>query len=217
MRVLGYIRVSTEEQAESRAGLDAQRDAIGAEAALRDDFELVDVICDAGYSAADMKRPGLQEALRRLKAKEADGLVVAKLDRLSRSVMDFAQIGQWAEKQKWAIILLDFGLDTSTPVGEMMATLLAIFAQFERRMIAERTRDAMAAKKRAGTRFGRPKSLPEEIRLRLLLMYSGGQNYSTIAEILNEEGVPTAHGGKKWWPATVRSILQSAWAEEQAA
>src|SRR5688572_29091073 len=84
--VVGYIRVSTEEQADSRAGLDAQRAAILAEADRRG-WRLVDLIEDAGWSGRDMKRPGMQAALEALRAKRADTLVVAKLDRLSRSLL----------------------------------------------------------------------------------------------------------------------------------
>jgi DNA invertase Pin-like site-specific DNA recombinase len=89
MRVIGYVRVSTEEQALSGAGLEAQRRAITAECKRRG-WELLETIEDAGYSAKDLKRPGVQEALRALEAGDAKALVVAKLDRLSRSMLDFA-------------------------------------------------------------------------------------------------------------------------------
>src|SRR4051794_17484554 len=88
MRVLGYVRVSTEEQSDSRAGLDAQRRAITAEAKRRG-WDLLEVIEDAGFSAKALRRPGVQEALSVLEKGEASALVVAKLDRLSRSMLDF--------------------------------------------------------------------------------------------------------------------------------
>src|SRR5215471_12398823 len=134
MRVIGYVRVSTEEQAVSGAGLEAQRRAIVAECKRRG-WELVETIEDAGYSAKDLKRPGVQEALRVLEAGEASALVVAKLDRLSRSLLDFAALMATAQKQRWGLVALDAAIDTSTPAGEALVAMLATFAQFERRLI----------------------------------------------------------------------------------
>src|SRR3954454_5409545 len=127
MRVLGYVRVSTEEQSSSGAGLQAQRQAIVAECERRG-WQRVEVIEDAGFSAKDMKRPGVQEALRVLEAGEASALVVAKLDRLSRSMIDFTALMGTAQKQSWALVALDCAVDTSTPTGEAMANMLATFA-----------------------------------------------------------------------------------------
>src|SRR5664280_2801568 len=100
VRVIGYIRVSTEEQADSGAGLNAQRAAILAEAEHRG-WHLVDIIEDAGYSAKDLRRPGIQRALAALKWDEADVLVVSKLDRLSRSLMDFTALMDRAQREGW--------------------------------------------------------------------------------------------------------------------
>ncbi len=88
-QVIPYIRVSTEEQASSGAGLSAQLFAIKVEATARG-WTLLPVIEDAGYSAKDLNRPGIQSALEQLDHGDADVLVVAKLDRLSRSMLDFA-------------------------------------------------------------------------------------------------------------------------------
>jgi DNA invertase Pin-like site-specific DNA recombinase len=151
MRVVGYVRVSTDEQGMSGAGLEAQRRAIVAECERRG-WQLVGVLDDAGYSAKDLKRPGVQEALRVLRAGEASALVVAKLDRLSRSLLDFTALMGAAQKQTWALVALDCAVDTSTPTGEAMANMLATFAQFERRMIAQRTREALAVKRASGVR-----------------------------------------------------------------
>jgi DNA invertase Pin-like site-specific DNA recombinase len=73
--------------------------------------------------------------------------VVSKLDRLSRSMLDFTGVMATAQKQNWALAALDCAVDTTTPAGEAMAHVLATFAQFERRLIGQRTRDALAAKK----------------------------------------------------------------------
>src|ERR1039458_265856 len=102
MEVIGYVRVSTEEQSSSGAGLAAQRLAIEQEC-VRRGWRLVQVIEDAGYSAKDLKRPGVQIALETLAAGGAGALVVAKLDRLSRSMLDFTGIMARASKQRWAL------------------------------------------------------------------------------------------------------------------
>jgi DNA invertase Pin-like site-specific DNA recombinase len=162
MRVIGYVRVSTDEQMSSGAGLEAQRQATVAECRRRG-WQLVEVLEDAGYSAKDMRRPGVQQALRVLNAGEASALVVAKLDRLSRSMLDFTALTANAQKQSWALVALDCAVDTSTPAGEAMANMLATFAQFERRLISQRTREALAVKKAAGVRLGRPARVPQAV------------------------------------------------------
>jgi DNA invertase Pin-like site-specific DNA recombinase len=206
MRVLGYVRVSTEEQADSRAGIEAQRAAILAEAGRRG-WKLLEVVEDAGYSGRDLRRPGVQEALSVLAEGGADALVVAKLDRLSRSMLDFASLMNAAHEQGWALVALDLGVDTSTPSGEMMANVLATFAQFERRLISQRTKEALAVKRAAGVRLGRPSTLPRPVERRIVRERRAGRTFAGIADRLNEAGVPTAHGGLRWYPATVRSVL----------
>ena len=206
MRVIGYVRVSTEEQALSGAGLEAQRRAMTAERKRRG-WELVETIEDAGYSAKDMKRPGVQEALRALEAGEPKALVVAKLDRLSRSMLDFAALMATAQKQSWALVALDCAVDTSTPAGEAMAHVLATFGQFERRLISQRTNEALAIKKASGVRLGRPPTLPQSVVRRIQRQRARGDSLRKIAESLNESGVPTAQGGARWYAATVRHIL----------
>jgi DNA invertase Pin-like site-specific DNA recombinase len=208
-RVLAYVRVSTEEQRGSGAGLAAQRAAILAECERRG-WHLVDVIEDAGYSAKDLKRPGVRLALEVLSEGGADALVVAKLDRLSRSMLDFASIMATAQKQGWGLIALDCAVDTTTPAGEAMANVLATFAQFERRLISQRTKDALAAKKAQGVRLGRPRQLPQRVVNRVLQEREQGQTLAAIAEGLNREAVPTAQGGQRWYASTVRAVLRSA-------
>lgn len=209
MQVIGYVRVSSDEQANSGAGLAAQRAAIQAECKRRG-WQLLEVIEDAGYSAKDLKRPGVLTALETLERHEAGGLVVAKLDRLSRSMLDFTAIMAKATKQSWALVALDCAVDTTTPAGEAMAHVLATFAQFERRLIGQRTREALAAKRAAGVRLGRPQSLSSSLRTRIAAERKAGRSFATIAAALNDESVPTAQGGRQWWPSTVRAALQSA-------
>jgi DNA invertase Pin-like site-specific DNA recombinase len=205
--VIGYVRVSTEEQADSRAGLQAQRAAILAEAERRG-WRHIEFIEDAGYSGKDLKRPGIVEALEALRRRDARTLVVAKLDRLSRSLLDFSGLMTRATKEHWALVALDLGVDTTTPQGEMMANVLATFAQFERRLIGERTRDALAAKREAGVVLGRRRVMPEEIRRRILAERAAGRSTPAIAAGLNADGVPTVHGGRQWYPSTVAKALR---------
>lgn len=207
MQVIGYVRVSTEEQSNSGAGLAAQRAAIEAECVHRG-WHLVEVIEDAGYSAKDLKRPGVQIALEALQEGDAGALVVAKLDRLSRSMLDFTTVMATATKQGWALVALDCAVDTTTPAGEAMANMLATFAQFERRLIGQRTREALAAKRASGVRLGRPVSLSLAVSKRIASEREAGLSLAAIADALNEGGVPTAQGGRQWWPSTVRAVLR---------
>jgi|SRR5581483_3723236 len=208
MRVLGYVRVSSEEQGESGAGLEAQRRAIVAECERRG-WQIVGVIEDAGFSAKDLKRPGIQEALRVLREGDAKALVAAKLDRLSRSMLDFTALMATATKQGWALVALDC-VDTTTPAGEAMANILATFAQFERRLISQRTREALAVKRSQGVRLGRPPTMPREVVERIRRERAEGRTLAAIANGLNEDQVPTAQGGLRWYPATVRHVVRSA-------
>ena len=172
MKVSGYTRVSTQEQAESGAGLEAQRSAITLEAERRG-WELVQVFEDAGVSGKSMSgREGLRAALEAVESGQADALVVSKLDRLSRSLLDFASLMKRARKRGWSLVALDLGVDTSTPSGELMANVLATFAQFERRLIGQRTRDALAVKRSQGVVLGRPRELSSEAQHRILELHS---------------------------------------------
>ena len=122
---VGYLRVSTEEQADSGLGLEAQRAVIEAEVARRG-WELVEVLVDAGASGKSLSgRPALAEALALVRSGEADVLVVAKLDRLSRSRLDFAGLMADAQARGWLLVALDLGMDLSTPAGEFMGSVMA--------------------------------------------------------------------------------------------
>jgi DNA invertase Pin-like site-specific DNA recombinase len=209
MRVVGYTRVSTVEQGDSGAGLDAQEAAIRSEARRRG-WELVATLTDTASGKSMRRRPGLDAALAMIERGDADALVVAKVDRLSRSLLDFAGIVERSRKQDWQLVALDLGVDTTTPQGEMLASVLAVFAQFERRLIGERTKDALAVKRANGVQLGRPRSLPRSVVRRITRARTRGETWSAIADELNRDEVPTAQGGRQWWPATVRKIAQTA-------
>ena len=204
--VVGYIRVSTSEQADSGAGLEAQRAAITSEAERRG-WELLHVFEDAGASGKSMNgRAGLQEALEAVDEGQAQALVVAKLDRLSRSLLDFAALMEQARKRGWNLIALDLGVDTSTPSGEMMASVLATFAQFERRLIGQRTKDALAVKKANGVKLGRPREISPSTVERMQELYERGLSAAAIARRLNEEGIETPRGGRWHHAGVVRAL-----------
>lgn len=194
--MIGYLRVSTEEQANSGLGLEAQRDTIQRYADAHD-WEVV-WYEDAGLSAKSLDRPQLQAALTRLHAsassRDVDGIVVAKLDRLSRSVVDFAGVLELARSRRWALVAIDLGVDTSSPTGELVANVMMSVAQWERRVIGERTSAAMQAAKRQGRHMGRVSVLPQVTGERLMTLRAT-RTLAATAMQLNAEGLPTATGG----------------------
>lgn len=205
--MIGYVRVSTAEQAESGLGLEAQETKLREEAERRGwDMEIV---ADRGKSGAVING-ALRGALEQLAAGLADGLVVAKMDRLARSVQHAAEIMNSARAQGWNLIVLDLGLDLSTPQGRAMANMLATFAEFERDMISVRTKEAMAAAKSRGARFGRPRLVPTPVVRRIVKARDGGQSFGAIARDLTEGGVLSPSGRPSWQESTVRRIYTSA-------
>lgn len=202
---IGYLRVSTREQADSGAGLAAQRTAIQAEADRRG--WTIQWLRDAGQTGKSMKRPGVQAALTALRRHEASVLMVAKLDRLSRSVQDFAATMATAQRQGWALVALDLGVDTTTPAGELVANVMASVAQWEARIIGARTRDALAERKAAGVRLGRERMVPGEVVARIITASDAGDSPTAIARTLDANGVPTPNGAQRWYPTTVTRII----------
>ena len=191
---VGYVRVSTVEQADSGLGLAAQRAAIDAEC-LRRSWSLSAVHEDAGVSGkATANRPGLAAALGAVESGQAAGIVVSKLDRLSRSLVDFANLMARAQASGWNLVVLDLGVDFGTPAGEFLASVMASAAQWERRIIGQRTRDALTIKRSQGVRLGRPSRLSDEIASRIMEAHASGQGWTSIANALNADSVPTAQG-----------------------
>lgn len=206
---IAYLRVSTEEQAESGAGLDAQRATIAAEADRRG-WTITAWYVDAGASGKSMtNRPELAKALADVRERRAASLVVAKLDRLSRSLLDFAALMADAQRSGWNLVALDLGLDLSTPSGEMMAGVMAVYAQFERRIIGQRTRDGLAAKRAAGVRLGAPRTAADDVLRAAVNAYRDTSSWSAAARALTESAVPTPTGRGRWYPASVRHLVMS--------
>lgn len=203
--VAAYLRVSTEDQARSGLGLDAQRADIERAAAQRG-WEVVWYV-DEAQSAKNLNRPALTSALANLQAGSHSALVVAKLDRLSRSLVDFASLLETARRQQWALVALDLGVDTTTPAGELVANVMAAVAQWERRVIGQRTADALAQRKAQGLPIGRPRLVTVDCLDQIVALAEAGMTSADIARELNSAQTPTATGKGRWTSTTVARML----------
>jgi len=215
IRAISYVRVSTEEQATSGLGLEAQTSTVRKAVDARD-WTIVASLADEGASGKNTRRKALTEALTMLDAGEADVLVVAKLDRLSRSSLDFGRMMERAQKRGWSIVALDVDVDTTTPMGELVANIMISVAQFDRKRIAENTAAALQAKKARGARLGRPVAIPDTVRDRIVDERAAGLSLQAIANGLTADCVPTARGGK-WYSSTVVRVLESVELDAEAA
>lgn len=190
--IYGYVRVSTDMQDN---GPQVQRARI--DAACR-----VDEYFEEHVSGKNMKRPELQALLSKIS--KGDTLVVTKVDRLSRSVLDFAMLMQAADKAGWKINVLELGIDMDSPMGKAMVQMMAVFAELERSLISGRVKDAMAVVKLKGTKsgkpIGRPREVPEPVRDRILQLRAAGRSlrdigaevnlaHTTVARIVNSQPV----------------------------
>ena len=208
MNAIAYIRVSTSEQAGSGLGLESQRARVTGMAAVKD-WTLIDVIEDAGASGKDSNRDGLREVMAQVNAGLVSAVIVAKLDRLTRSVADLGAMVDLFAKRGVALVSTGESIDTSTAMGRAMVNMIGVFAQLERESIGERTRDALAVKRERGERAG---TVPfgyrdagdgslieddgEQQQLATMReMRARGETFAAIADSLNAAGVRTRRGG----------------------
>lgn len=218
-QAIGYVRVSTEQQAQEGVSLDAQQAKIE-NWCKTNGYDLVQVFVDAGISGKSMdKRPGLQEALKALKKGQA--LVSYSLSRLARSTKDALAIGELVGKKKADMVSLSEQIDTTTAAGKMMFQMLAVLAEFERNLVAERTTNALQHKKRTGQVYcnhtpfgfkaieGRLVLVEQEAQVvaEIQQARTGGSTLQSIADSLNDRGIPTKTG-KQWQPATIHLLLK---------
>ena len=147
---------------------------------------------DEGKSGKDIERAGIREALQLLKAGEASAMVVAKLDRLSRSLPDFARLLEVSGKEGWRIVALDLNLYASTPTGKLVASIMASVAQWEREVIGLRTKEARAAAKAEGIDVGRRDGQDPAVVRRIRRWRKPGLTYRAMADRLNGDAVPVA-------------------------
>jgi len=207
VRALGYSRRSKAEDPNG-ASIPAQR-AVLERACAERGWELVDVLEEDGVSGRrGRKRPALDATLARLDAGEADVFLVARLDRLARSSIDFGLIAERASRARWALVLLDPQVDGYTPYGKAMLQMAAIMAELESDLISVRTREALAVKRAQGVRFGRPPQIPKRIRNRIVREHAAGRKYAHIARDLQDEGVPTVKEGARWRGETIKSVVR---------
>lgn len=229
-RVVGYVRVSTERQADEGVSLDAQRAKLRAHCAALD-LELVAVEADEGVSAKTLERPALQRALAMLREHHADALLVPKLDRLTRRVVDLGLlIETYFAEGRWALVSVADQIDTRTAAGRMTLYILMSVAQWEREAIGERTADALAHLRAEGVQLGRAAfgwrhtevtdpatgrrivgAVETEVAVieRIRVLRAEGKAFARIARQLGDEGHPTQRGGR-WLPNTVRRVWQRA-------
>lgn len=214
-RAVGYIRVSTVDQAETGHSLDAQRRRIEAYCQARG-WELVNVYADEGKSATK-RRPAFEQMVADVLADGVSHVVAIKLDRLGRSAKQMLDFYDQLESKGVGIVTIDDGIDTSTAIGRMFRTIVAAFAEFERERISERTRDGLAEARAKGVELGRKSALPDAVRDRIVTERNSGATLAAIARQLNDDGVATGQGGASWYPSTVQAVLRSAKVDATAA
>lgn len=218
-QAIGYIRVSTEQQANEGVSLEAQKAKIAAWC-VTNGYELVNVFVDAGISGKSMdKRPGLQDAMKSLKKGMA--LVSYSLSRLARSTKDALSIGETVAKRKADMVSLSEQIDTTTAAGKMMFQMLAVLAEFERNLVAERTTNALQHKKATNQKYtnitpygfeaieGRLVQVQAEAAVvaEIQAARASGNTLQSIADSLNGRGIPTKTG-KTWQPATIHLLMK---------
>ncbi len=219
-RTVGYVRVSTEEQALTGVSLAAQEARLRAYG-LATGRKLHEVVLDEAQSAKSLSRPGLKRILAGVRSGEIGAVIVLKLDRLTRSVRDLADLLEIFDKANAALVSVSESLDTATAGGRLMLNLLASVSQWEREAIAERTAFALAHKRRQGEVYGstpfgfrrdgdRLVSEPSEQRAlkRAQRMHAAGASLRQIARELQRVGA-TPRRGREWHASSVRALLRS--------
>lgn len=227
-RVIGYIRVSTQAQADDGVSLDAQRTKLTAYAVALD-LDLVEIIVDAGISAKTLNRDGVQRALGMLDSGQADGLLITKLDRLTRSVKDLGELVETYFADRFALLSVNDSIDTRTAGGRLVLNVLASVSQWEREATAERTREALAHIAADGVQLGgealgwkRTDDVDADGRRvvvevadeadvirTILALRADGMTLRAIASELTERGIATKRGGT-WRASTVNAVIKRA-------
>lgn len=153
MSVIGYIRVSTDQQVDSGLSLEAQEMKIKAYAIARE-LPVPFMVMDAGYSAKNLNRQGMQVILKEIDKQRVSAVIVSKLDRLTRNVRDLGYLLELFQKHNVALMSVSDSLDTSSATGRLCLNMMMSVAQWEREIISERTKDGLAAKRKRGEKLG---------------------------------------------------------------
>ena len=209
---MGYCRVKYQEVVGPKITLKEQEKAIRKECEARG-YELVALYSDAG-SPEIQGRPALSSALASLNGGNGSILMVTKLDRLTRSMHVAARVLASAERGGWSVVALDSAVDTTTTQGGALVEVLALFDEMERKLIGEQEVRPELSIRRPVPKLGRPSTLSSDIVERIVVARKNGATWAAIADELNEEGVPTAQGGRRWYPATVRHVANAAEARQ---
>lgn len=220
-KVVGYTRVSTEDQVNNGFSLEAQKVRIQAHGTASG-RSIDEIVTDAGLSGKNLKREGLQRILDGIKAGEIGTVVVVKLDRLTRSVKDLGYLLELVEKHDCALVSLSESLDTSTAAGRMIINMLGVVAQWEREQTAERVSNALEYRRNqkkvyCNVPFGFERlgdaliEVPSEIEAikTMKQMASDGHSLRKIASHLEEQGIKPKQGASKWYAQTVKDVLTS--------
>lgn len=229
MQAIGYARVSTDRQAEQGVSLEAQQAKVRAMATVQG-AELLDMIVDGGESAKSLQRPGLQRLLAQVSSGKVDAVIVAKLDRLTRSVKDLCALLELFEKRKVSLISVAESLDTGSAAGRLVITIMAAVSQWEREAIGERTRDALRHKRGNGERVGNiefgyrlaadgvhlePHPVEQAALTALRKLRSKGHSLRAVASALNQSGHRTRRGSAWRLESVVRVMKQDSARREQ--
>lgn len=224
MKVVLYARVSTADQSDRGISLEAQQAKLETYARLYE-LEIVETIVDSAESAKSLARPGLGRALDLLRRNQADGMVVIKLDRLTRSIADWQVLidKYFGEKTGKQLFSVADSIDTRTASGRLVLNMLLSVAQWEREMTGERTREALQYKIAHGERCGKlrfgfdladdgKRLLPnkdEQTAIDLIeTLRREGLSLRQIASQLTLNGILTKEGHATWSHTAVNRILQ---------
>lgn len=225
LRVIGYTRVSTVEQATEGMSLDAQASRIRAWAEAMG-AEVLEVVRDEAVSGTKLlgERPGGRKVADLLSARRprADAVVVVRLDRLGRDAAEQLSLLKHFRNGKVGLVAIAQQIDLATPHGRAMAQIGAVLAELERELIAERTGEALAELRRQGRVWNhepygwdavdgqlKPNALEQECLTRIRQLRATGMSFRRIATVLDVEGRPTKHGAP-WQAPSVRSVLLTA-------
>jgi site-specific DNA recombinase len=217
---IGYVRVSTEDQATTGVSLDDQQGRLRAYSAAMG-WGSLEAVVDAGESAKSLQRPGIALLLERVRRDEIARVVVTKLDRLTRSTRDLADLLDLFAKYNVALVSIAESLDSGSAAGRLVVNMLGVVAQWEREAIGERTASALAHKRQNGSVYGptpfgfrrvRNELAPdraEQIALaEAVRLDQEGASYREIGRILTSLGV-NPHRGTGWHASSVRAVLRS--------
>jgi site-specific DNA recombinase len=223
MKAVGYVRVSTDQQADCGESLRLQETKIRAMAEVQG-AELSEVVVDAGESAKSLRRPGMSRLLSLVASGSVDAVIVLKLDRLTRSVRDLADLLDSFDRKGVSLVAVSESLDTGTAAGRLVLNIMASVGQWEREAIGERTREALASMKARGLRVGNVAfgftlaadgvslvECPEEQRVIEIIveLRQDGRSLRAIADELNRQGYSTRRGSA-WRHQYVAAIAKEA-------